>query len=180
MLQLVTQEQYSWMLNSTALVNYWLCFYFLRTCGMAFSEITAGEEKEDSLPDILKVGGYPARLVPRCRVKGDGAGAGRLLRPEMCPSGTRLQSIIYLTLTCNELTVLSWLFTLALTIEAAMIWDGTKYFVGGMVLVFAFVRLYGYSIVNKYYDDLSGFVKVRLRRGLWTAGRSAARLVQKA
>eukprot|EP00873_Tetraselmis_striata_P043517 jgi/Tetstr1/463781/TSEL_008597.t1 len=126
MLQLVTQEQYSWMLNSTALVNYWLCFYFLRTCGMAFSEITAGEEKEDSLPDILK-------------------------------------SIIYLTLTCNELTVLSWLFTLALTIEAAMIWDGTKYFVGGMVLVFAFVRLYGYSIVNKYYDDLSGFVKSVLR-----------------
>jgi hypothetical protein len=71
-----------------------------------------------------------------------------------------LQSIIYLTLTCNELTIVSWLFTLALTIEAAMIWDGTKFFVGGMVLVFALVRLYGYTIVNKYYADLSGFVKV--------------------
>jgi hypothetical protein len=43
------------MLNSTALVNYWLCFYFLRTCGLAFAEITAGVEKEDSLADVLKV-----------------------------------------------------------------------------------------------------------------------------
>lgn len=52
-LPLVTESEYSLVLNSTALVNYWLCYYFLDTCGRAFVTIT--EEKEDSLPEVLKV-----------------------------------------------------------------------------------------------------------------------------
>lgn len=72
----------------------------------------------------------------------------------------RQQGAVYLTLTCNELTVVAWLFTLALIIESAMIWDGTKYFVGAMIFTFALVRLYGYALLNRSYGELQGFVAV--------------------
>eukprot|EP00191_Tetraselmis_sp_GSL018_P002355 CAMPEP_0177602642 /NCGR_PEP_ID=MMETSP0419_2-20121207/15002_1 /TAXON_ID=582737 /ORGANISM="Tetraselmis sp., Strain GSL018" /LENGTH=355 /DNA_ID=CAMNT_0019096189 /DNA_START=738 /DNA_END=1804 /DNA_ORIENTATION=+ len=75
-----------------------------------------------------------------------------------------LKASIYLTLTCNELTVVAWLFTLALTIAASMTWDGTKlYFVGVLILSFAIVRVYGYALINKYYGELQDFVSAVLR-----------------
>lgn len=77
----------------------------------------------------------------------------------ICP-GAAVQGVVYLTLTCNELTVVAWLFTLALTIEASMLWDGTKYFVGALIYIFALVRVYGYFLINKYYGQLQGFVSV--------------------
>ena len=57
--------------------------------------------------------------------------------------------------------MVSWLFTLALIIEAAMIWDGTKYLMGALIFIFALVRVYGYGLVNKYYGELQDFVSVR-------------------